>query len=97
MFDPAADQPYANYTPAEHVATAAHSQLALEGAQQSVVLLKNAAGALPFGPGVRTVAVIGPNGDATTTMQVRRRRSSRRMGRGNGKLRMRMMMMDDDG
>ncbi|HYL53783.1 MAG TPA: glycoside hydrolase family 3 C-terminal domain-containing protein, partial [Acidimicrobiia bacterium] len=39
--------------------------IARRAAQESFVLLQNDAGALPIGEGVRTVAVIGPNADAT--------------------------------
>ena len=37
----------------------------MEGARQAITLLINRQGALPFGPGVRNVAVIGPNANCT--------------------------------
>ncbi|KAG6487661.1 beta-D-xylosidase 1-like [Zingiber officinale] len=46
-----------------------HRSLALEAARQAIVLLKNRAKTLPLSPSrLRTVAVIGPNSDATATM-----------------------------
>jgi beta-glucosidase len=39
----------------------AHQDLALRAAEEGVVLLKNAANILPFGPSVKKIAVIGPN------------------------------------
>jgi beta-glucosidase len=42
--------------------TPGHSALAERTAIAATVLLKNAAAMLPFGPGVRSVAVIGPSG-----------------------------------
>lgn len=69
MFDgePAA-QPYGNLGPKD-VCTPAHKHLALEAARQGIVLLQNRGGALPLSPTRhRTVAVIGPNSDATVTM-----------------------------
>ncbi|GAB2265819.1 Beta-D-xylosidase 1 [Dionaea muscipula] len=51
------------------VCTPAHQQLALEAAHQGIVLLKNNAHLLPLSPTRhRSVAVIGPNSDATVTM-----------------------------
>lgn len=69
MFDgePSA-QPFGNLGPRD-VCTPAHQELALEAARQSIVLLQNRAGSLPLNPTRhRTVAVIGPNSDATVTM-----------------------------
>ncbi|KAE8725871.1 putative beta-D-xylosidase 2 [Hibiscus syriacus] len=68
MFDgePSA-QPYGNLGPRD-VCTSAHQQLALEAARQGIVLLKNSR-SLPLSTTRhRTVAVIGPNSDATVTM-----------------------------
>jgi beta-glucosidase len=47
----------------EVIGWAAHRQVALESAYQSIVLLKNEGGLLPLGDDVRRVAVIGPNAD----------------------------------
>ena len=60
LFDPLADQPYASLTPATDVATPAATQLALEAARQSLVLLRNSNHVLPFDPDrIRHVAVVG--------------------------------------
>ena len=54
----------------EVVNTPGHQQLAREAADQSLVLLKNAHGALPFKPNrIGHLAVIGRNANATTNMQ----------------------------
>ncbi|KAF5752154.1 putative beta-D-xylosidase [Tripterygium wilfordii] len=69
MFDgePSA-QPYGNLGPRD-VCTPAHQHLALEAARQGIVLLQNRGRALPLSSTRhRTVAVIGPNSDATVTM-----------------------------
>ena len=69
MFDgePSA-QPYGHLGPRD-VCTPAHQELALEAARQGIVLLKNRKSSLPLSTRRhRTVAVIGPNSDATVTM-----------------------------
>ena len=58
MFDAKADVPYANI-PMTVVGSKDHQRLALEAAEQSLVLLKND-GILPLKPNTK-VAVIGPN------------------------------------
>lgn len=61
-------QPFGNLGPRD-VCTPAHQNLALEAARQGIVLLKNDGHALPLSPShLRSVAVIGPNSDATVTM-----------------------------
>jgi beta-glucosidase-like glycosyl hydrolase len=67
MFDPLDIQPYAKYN-ASNVNTEAHQQLALLAALRGIVLLKNNAATLPLAK-KGTVAVIGPNAQATTTLQ----------------------------
>ena len=62
LFDPPARVPWARI-PFADLDSPAHRALALRVARESMVLLKNAGGLLPLGPGVRTVAVIGPNAD----------------------------------
>jgi beta-glucosidase len=47
----------------EVVGCAAHRQVALESAYQSIVLLKNEDGLLPLSDSLRRIAVIGPNAD----------------------------------
>lgn len=69
MFDgePSA-QLYGNLGPS-HVCTQPHHELALEAARQGIVLLKNHGPALPLSPRRHpTIAVIGPNSNATVTM-----------------------------
>ncbi|KAK7269621.1 hypothetical protein RIF29_22354 [Crotalaria pallida] len=69
MFDgePSA-QPYGHLGPT-HVCTPAHQELSLEAARQGIVLLKNNGPSLPLSSRQhRTVAVIGPNSNATVTM-----------------------------
>ncbi|MBA0790723.1 hypothetical protein Gohar_015354 [Gossypium harknessii] len=69
MFDgePSA-QPFGNLGPKD-VCTPAHQELALEAARQGIVLLNNRGPSLPLSHlRHRTVAVIGPNSNATVTM-----------------------------
>ena len=73
MFDPAARQPLRGVKPSA-INTAAHAQLALEAARQSLVLLKNADATLPLprtgkSAAAAKVALIGPHGNATDDMQ----------------------------
>jgi beta-glucosidase len=60
LFDPDVLVPFASI-PFEVVDSAAHRQLALETARQSLVLLKNEGGFLPINGEVKSIAVIGPN------------------------------------
>jgi beta-glucosidase len=66
MFDPPNMVPYAN-TPASEIDSAAHRQLALKTAQESMVLLKND-GALPLGANVKKILVVGPLADQTQVL-----------------------------
>ena len=66
MFDPPNMVPYAN-TPASEIDSAAHRQLALKTAQESMVLLKND-GALPLGSNVKKILVVGPLADQTQVL-----------------------------
>ncbi len=58
MFDPPEKVPYAQ-TPESEIDSAAHRELALKIARESMVLLKND-GVLPFGPNVKKILVVGP-------------------------------------
>jgi beta-glucosidase len=66
MFDPPEAVPYAQI-PFSVNDCEQHRQLARRAAQESIVLLKNR-GILPFGDGVRRIAVIGPNADDVETL-----------------------------
>ena len=63
LFDAKAQQKYFNYG-IDKIDSKEHQQLALEAAQQSIVLLKNSHKTLPLMPGAK-VAVIGPHANAT--------------------------------
>jgi beta-glucosidase len=65
--DPPRRDPYAALG-ARDIDNAAHQALALQAAQESLVLLKNDAGTLPFKPGLR-LAVLGPNADALAALE----------------------------
>ena len=62
MFDPPELVPYAKI-PFSVNDSAAHRQLALEAARESIVLLKNDANTLPLRKDLKSIAVIGPNAD----------------------------------
>ena len=70
LYDPQNDQPYSKLS-VNDINTDAHKQLALEAAEQGMVLLKNDGTQLPLLhslPASSTIAVIGPNGNATQTL-----------------------------
>lgn len=48
--------------------TDAHRRIGLTMAEKSLVLLKNKDGFLPFKPGIKTVAVVGPNADSVDAL-----------------------------
>jgi beta-glucosidase-like glycosyl hydrolase len=66
-FDPPGQQPYRSIG-TDVVCNSEHTQLALDAARQGIVLLKNENGELPLRKTAR-VAIIGPNANATKTMQ----------------------------
>jgi len=69
MFDPDHEQPYRGYG-LSTVDTEEHRTLALDAARQSMVLVKNDGSTLPLKKGeVKKMALLGPNADATVTMQ----------------------------
>jgi beta-glucosidase-like glycosyl hydrolase len=69
MFDPPSEVPYTQYGP-QNVDTPYARQLALDAARQGIVLLQNNNRVLPFSQtNIKTVALVGPNAGATTTMQ----------------------------
>src|SRR5271169_5941004 len=63
MFDPPEKVPYAQ-TPDSEIDSAAHRELALKTARESMVLLKND-GVLPFAASVKKILVVGPLADQT--------------------------------
>eukprot|EP00943_MAST-04B_sp_MAST-4B-sp1_P002064 g2064.t1 len=70
LYDPQSDQPYSKIS-VDDINTEEHKKLALEAAEQGMVLLKNEDNALPLKnvPSLSsTIAVIGPNGNATETL-----------------------------
>jgi len=66
-FDPLSATPYSKIT-ASVINSPAHQKLALEAAQQAIILLKNEGSALPLTDD-HSVAVIGPHAKATVAMQ----------------------------
>jgi len=62
-----ADHTYAKIG-VDQIDSAAHREMALDAALQSIVLLKNAHGVLPLRKGAR-LAVIGPNADTIETLE----------------------------
>jgi beta-glucosidase len=60
MFDPEGSVPY-NNIPFSADDSAAHRALAGKAADESMVLLKNENHTLPLKPGLKTIAVVGPN------------------------------------
>ena len=66
MFDPPSMVPYAQ-TPDSEIDSAAHRQLALKTARESMVLLKND-GILPFGPSAKKILVVGPLAESTQVL-----------------------------
>ena len=68
-FDPPEMQLYKDI-PTAAINSLEHQALALEAAEQGVVLLKNEAKALPLSQSsISSIAVVGPNANSTTTMQ----------------------------
>jgi beta-glucosidase len=68
MFDPPSAVPF-NSIPYSEVDSAAHRELALEAARESIVLLKNRNGTLPFKPSIRKLAVVGPTADLLESIE----------------------------
>jgi len=66
MFDPAEKVPYAQ-TPETEIDSAAHRELALKMARESMVLLKND-GVLPLAADVKRVLVVGPLADSVEVL-----------------------------
>ena len=66
MFDPAEKVPYAQ-TPESEIDSAAHRELALKMARESMVLLKND-GVLPLAANVKRVLVVGPLADSVEVL-----------------------------
>lgn len=67
MFDPPARVPYSTILLSEND-TAAHRELSLLTARESLVLLKNKGGLLPLGNRYKNIVVIGPNSDSVSAL-----------------------------
>lgn len=67
MFDPQSDVKYAQI-PDSVVDSAAHRQIALQAARESIVLLKNSKDVLPLSSAIKSIAVIGPNADSVPAL-----------------------------
>jgi beta-glucosidase len=68
MFDPPGAVSF-NRIPFSENDSAQHRELALQAARESMVLLKNQEGILPFKSSVRTIAVIGPNAESLAALE----------------------------
>jgi len=68
VFDPPVSVPF-NAIPYSEVDSAAHRELALEAARESIVLLENRNGTLPFKPSIRKIAVVGPTADLLESIE----------------------------
>jgi beta-glucosidase len=68
MFDPPAMVPF-NAIPYSEVNSAAHRELALKAARESIVLLKNRNGALPLKSSISRIAVVGPTADLLESIE----------------------------
>ncbi|MHB8392346.1 MAG: glycoside hydrolase family 3 C-terminal domain-containing protein [Acidobacteriaceae bacterium] len=66
MFDPPGADPY-SHIPQDQLNSPAHRALALQMANESMVLLKND-GTLPLKPGIRNIAIVGPLADRTAVL-----------------------------
>jgi beta-glucosidase len=66
MFDPPSMVPYAD-TPESEIDSAAHRELALRIARESMVLLKND-GVLPLGTSAKKILVVGPLAESTQVL-----------------------------
>jgi len=53
------------------VNSAAHQQVALRAARESIVLLKNDQNVLPLNKEIKSIAVVGPNADDDSTARYR--------------------------
>ncbi len=68
MFDPPAALPF-NAIATSEVNSAAHRELALDAARESIVLLKNRDNTLPLKPSIRKIAVVGPTADLLESIE----------------------------
>ncbi|MDR3676277.1 MAG: glycoside hydrolase family 3 C-terminal domain-containing protein [Acidobacteriota bacterium] len=68
MFDPPSAVAF-NRIPFSENDSAQHRALALKAARESIVLLKNQDGILPFKSNVKTIAVIGPNAESLVALE----------------------------
>ncbi|WP_299551727.1 glycoside hydrolase family 3 C-terminal domain-containing protein [Seonamhaeicola sp.] len=64
MFDPKEDVPYSNIQK-DVIESPKHQALALRAAQESIILLKSNHNTLPLSKDIKSIAIIGPNANAT--------------------------------
>jgi beta-glucosidase len=68
MFDPPGSYAYGRIAMSEDN-SATHRKLSLQAARESMVLLKNANGALPLKDGLKKIAVVGPTAELVQALQ----------------------------
>ena len=68
MFDPPASYAYGRI-PESEVNSAAHRQISLQAARESMVLLRNEKGTLPLRAGIGRIAVVGPTAELVQSLQ----------------------------
>ena len=68
MFDPL-DTVVFNQIPFSEVNSPEHARLALQAARESIVLLKNQDGTLPFKANIKTLAIVGPNAESLAALE----------------------------
>jgi beta-glucosidase len=68
MFDPRAAVPF-NSIPYSEVNSAAHRELALQAARESIVLLKNGNNTLPLKVSIKKIAVVGPTAELLESIE----------------------------
>jgi beta-glucosidase len=68
LFDPPNTVAF-NQIPFSEVNSPQHHRLALQAARESIVMLKNQNGALPFQDNIKTLAIVGPNAESLAALE----------------------------